>query len=177
MTTHKRKKKCRINTCTCCVVSHRLVRNLSGDNLFCFPLSAPLCLGPPSSMGDQAFCLCSGPWRLDAPGVFRLPKSYLLDGRTPSPALLRPSAPREPPILPILRAHHAGRFTNPQSALSAWVFDFTTPSRLCPPGFSVITPPTPKCAQVFPLLPSPEPGQMFLPRSPAWLSTASTPPH
>ena len=81
-----RKKKCRINTCTCCVVSHRLVKTSPVIISFASPSQPPSALIPRRRRGIRHFaCSPPGPRRLDAPGVFRFPISHLLDGRAPSP--------------------------------------------------------------------------------------------
>ena len=106
-TTHKRKKKCRINTCTCCVVSHRLVRTYPVIISFASPSQPPSALIPCLRRGIRHFaCSPPGPQRLDAPGVFQFPTLYLLDGGAPSadftflplrnPFCLDPSERRSP---------------------------------------------------------------------------------
>ena len=83
---YPRKKKCRINTCTCCVVSHRLVKTSPVIISFASPPQPPSALIPRRGRGIRYFaCSPPGPRRLDAPGVFRYPMFYLLDGRASSP--------------------------------------------------------------------------------------------
>ena len=73
-------------TCTCCVVSHRLVKTSPVIISFASPSLPPSALILRRGRGIRHFaCSLAAPRRLDAPGVFRYPMFYLLDGCASSP--------------------------------------------------------------------------------------------